>query len=745
MRLLALRLRHFRRFEEAEYRFDPGLNVLVGPNEAGKSTLRQAILAAFFVNPATTAKRREEWRPWGSDRLGSVSLEFELEGRRFELRKDFERRRSDLRDLLNGDSWEGSLVQDRLQQALGLSTEPLYRATAMIEQAEITNLRAGPQDTFGNRLSRVIQVGPGDTEAGTVIKKLEKELSELEKGLEKPVKTPGTIRGFQDEISALTRERDELQRRVTRLETQREELRRIRKEREGAAVDLRDRAELLTLNQGLLTIEAELEPKRGQARQLAERIGAVERGYQRLREISRELEVLQARGVPDDEAVGRIDGAAGGVERQRKVVEERAAAIRGAEARLERLAPASMSTVPRWLSPAGWLLLALAAALGGAALAGLAVYLAAGLSGLCAAVGLYLLALRTGRRRREEDRRNEREGLSARLDELRGALAVAIQGLRAEEEALETTVMASGSATVEEARARRAQLRGLLDEQTSAQSQVTAHLSGADAADLREQHDRIRADIAAREMALTKPEAQAKRLTPLEVQQLQRIVDDLRERVPRLQERQEQLERATAEGAPDDEALAAIEERLAERQQALQTAQRRDRVVRLALEGLRLARQQTLIPARQRVEERAGEYLRLLTQEGYDRVRITEPPLKVEVWVEGPGQWIEPAEPALSRGTADQVYLAVRLALIEVLSEGKLPPLLLDDPFGSFDPDRLAAAMALLRRVAESNQVLLFTCRPEYEPFADRVILVDATAPPPPELPGPLWQPPQTH
>ncbi|MBI3976440.1 MAG: hypothetical protein HY334_08630, partial [Armatimonadetes bacterium] len=160
---------------------------------------------------------------------------------------------------------------------------------------------------------------------------------------------------------------------------------------------------------------------------------------------------------------------------------------------------------------------------------------------------------------------------------------------------------------------------------------------------------------------------------------------------------------------------------------------------------LHTARQQTLIPARRLVEERAGEYLGLLTGGAYDRVHVEEPPLRVAVWVSKADQWLQPVEPALSRGTADQVYLAVRLALVEVLSEGRRPPLLLDDPFASFDQERLAAAMALLRRVSETHQILLFTCRPEYEPFADRVIPVDAAATAP-ELPGPLWHPPPpTH
>lgn len=749
MRLLALRLRHFRGFEEAEYRFDPGLNVLVGPNEAGKSTLRQAILAAFFVNPATTAKRREEWRPWGSDRLGSVSLEFELEGRRFDLRKDFERRHTDLRDLINGVSYEGSRVQERLQAALGLSTEALFRSTAMIEQMELTVLRSGAAD-IGQRLSRIIQAGPGDAEAGAVIKKLEKELSELQKGLDKkgldrPVKTPGTIRGLQDEVSSLTRERDELVRRVARLEAQREELRRIRREGEAAGRDLGDAAELLGFNKDLLAYEAQLAPLRAQARQFADRLAAVERGYDRLAEIARELETLQAGGVPDDDTIAAIQTSQALLERQHRVVTHHQAAIGEVGARLEGLArPVPAPSL--WATAAASLLLLLAVAAGGAALAGFASVVAGIVALLGGAGGILLLLAQAARRRLREDRREQQERMLLRLEELRANLAAAADELRAEEDAFKTAVAASGSATAEEALARRTSLRVLTKDQTAVQNQVAAHLGAASPAELRDEHDRLRADVAGRDMALTRPEAQAKRVTQLEYQRLERTVDQLTQTVHRLRARQEQLEQTTAEGAPDDEALAATEERLADKTEALEGARRRERVLRLAAEGLREARQQTLIPARQLVEERAGAYLSLLTGGAYGQVRITEPPLAVTVWVEGAGLWVEPAEPALSRGTADQVYLAVRLALVEVLSEGRHPPLLLDDPFGSFDPERLAAAMALLRRVAETHQVLLFTCRPEYEPFADRVIPVDAAAPPAPELPGPLWQPPPpTH
>ena len=65
----------------------------------------------------------------------------------------------------------------------------------------------------------------------------------------------------------------------------------------------------------------------------------------------------------------------------------------------------------------------------------------------------------------------------------------------------------------------------------------------------------------------------------------------------------------------------------------------------------------------------------------------------------------------LSAGTADQLYLAVRLAICElVLPAEKQVPIVLDDALANFDDARCAAALRWLRKEAGSRQILLFTC-----------------------------------
>ncbi len=67
---------------------------------------------------------------------------------------------------------------------------------------------------------------------------------------------------------------------------------------------------------------------------------------------------------------------------------------------------------------------------------------------------------------------------------------------------------------------------------------------------------------------------------------------------------------------------------------------------------------------------------------------------------------------ALSKGTVDQLYLAVRLAVCQLcLPKEERVPLLLDDALVAFDDKRMKLALDCLMDMAKERQVLLFTCQ----------------------------------
>ena len=109
--------------------------------------------------------------------------------------------------------------------------------------------------------------------------------------------------------------------------------------------------------------------------------------------------------------------------------------------------------------------------------------------------------------------------------------------------------------------------------------------------------------------------------------------------------------------------------------------------------------------------EIAGEYLGTITGGAYNEIMLNRE-LGVSVRVPETARFANEPRQMLSKGTVDQIYLALRLALVRVFSNsGESIPMLLDDPFANYDDDRLRNALELLREVSKTNQIILFTCR----------------------------------
>ena len=107
-----------------------------------------------------------------------------------------------------------------------------------------------------------------------------------------------------------------------------------------------------------------------------------------------------------------------------------------------------------------------------------------------------------------------------------------------------------------------------------------------------------------------------------------------------------------------------------------------------------------------RIAERARVLFGAVTDGRYDRLNLTRE-LAVNAGAEGEttlhsAQW-------RSEGTADQMYVALRLAVAEELTPAA--PLVLDDAFVRFDDRRLKNILALLQQMAQQRQILLFTCQ----------------------------------
>ena len=70
----------------------------------------------------------------------------------------------------------------------------------------------------------------------------------------------------------------------------------------------------------------------------------------------------------------------------------------------------------------------------------------------------------------------------------------------------------------------------------------------------------------------------------------------------------------------------------------------------------------------------------------------------------------------LSRGTLQQIYLALRLAMVDQVEgeDAERLPLFMDEMFVNWDPSRTGRGMAVLREIGQGRQVFLFTADPAW-------------------------------
>lgn len=189
---------------------------------------------------------------------------------------------------------------------------------------------------------------------------------------------------------------------------------------------------------------------------------------------------------------------------------------------------------------------------------------------------------------------------------------------------------------------------------------------------------------------------------------------DPRETADRLSQVEHKLAQVRREESEAKGQLAALgdpaecEARLEEISEEL--AQRRTEydAITMALAALEEADRELQARFSPALNRRAGALMRRLTGGAYESVSVAR---DFSAQVRPEGEILPRSSSALSQGTVDQLYLAVRLAVCELALPGDDPvPLVLDDALANFDDRRAQLALDCLAELAKERQILLFTC-----------------------------------
>ncbi len=276
MRVRELEIENFRKFRRLVRLtgFDDGLNLVCEGNEAGKSTVLDALRAALFERHGSKSERIQSFRPHGEEVAPTVRLTFETGGETWSVRKRFLQKAE---VVLEGPRLRatGDEAEERLQELLGFTRATNRGADAdtrgalgllWVEQGQSFVLDA-PGEAARRTLDAVLagEVGAvtGGRRAAAVMQAVEKSLAELlTPRTDQPTRRLRAAQQAAEQADAVAaeaqRELVQFEDVLTRLEARRAEDRRL----------LRDLADPEEARQ-IATLEADVERARMASQALA--------------------------------------------------------------------------------------------------------------------------------------------------------------------------------------------------------------------------------------------------------------------------------------------------------------------------------------------------------------------------------------------------------------------------------------------------------------------------------------------
>jgi hypothetical protein len=237
MKILRLRVTDLASISAADVEFGPGLNVLYGPNDLGKSTLAEAIRLALLLPHTST--HIEDYLAWKGGQSPLVEMTFETEAQRiWRVRKEFRKGGTALlqesRDGVDFDDVERARKVDaRLREILGWGIpEPggagggrglpsSFLATALLStQASVTdvlstNLGDDAAATGKERIAAALQAVAQDPLFVALLRETQARRDEAftEKGAKRMAKG-SVLKAAADRVRKAREEKEELHRAV---------------------------------------------------------------------------------------------------------------------------------------------------------------------------------------------------------------------------------------------------------------------------------------------------------------------------------------------------------------------------------------------------------------------------------------------------------------------------------------------------------------------------------------------------
>jgi hypothetical protein len=172
VKLRRLTVAGFGRLAGRTFAFTDGLNVVYGPNEAGKSTVAAAIVASLYGS----GRRKEAWRPWDGGTYATTLFYQLTDGREFEVQRDYSRDAKGVHVYdRDGNDIAGDVAMGRTISPgdvhLKIPYDAFINASCVLQQG--VGIEAERNAPIATALARALDGGPKEDAALGAVKRLE--------------------------------------------------------------------------------------------------------------------------------------------------------------------------------------------------------------------------------------------------------------------------------------------------------------------------------------------------------------------------------------------------------------------------------------------------------------------------------------------------------------------------------------------------------------------------------------------
>ena len=200
MRIKTLSLTELRRYRDRTFELAPGLTIVRGPNEAGKSTIQRAIELGLTRKVTSSASDLDGLLPWNGDpdARTTIAMTFTYEdedgvSRDGSLTKSFRGAKGTVSLDLGGDPiTDPARADEELAAISGVPTEGFFRSTASVRHHELAGLQRD-EGALRDRLQA--SISGADRGTSRAKRKLERAIHDLQT---RGVKNPGRLKVAED-------------------------------------------------------------------------------------------------------------------------------------------------------------------------------------------------------------------------------------------------------------------------------------------------------------------------------------------------------------------------------------------------------------------------------------------------------------------------------------------------------------------------------------------------------------------